>query len=60
MDSEYPDVRELQARNGFRTVLAVPMIRDGRSIGAIALAAQPGRPFRAPRSRCVQTFADQA
>jgi hypothetical protein len=23
MDTEYPDVRELQARNGFRTVLAV-------------------------------------
>src|SRR5678816_1854988 len=45
MDTEYPDVRELQARNGFRTVLAVPLIRDGRSIGAIALLRNQVRPF---------------
>ena len=29
LESEYPDVRELQARHGFRSVLAVPMMREG-------------------------------
>ena len=52
MDTEYPDVRELQARNGFRTVLAVPMIRDGRVDRRDRLAAQPGPAvLAAPRSR---------
>jgi GAF domain-containing protein len=60
MDTEYPDVRELQARNGFRTVLAVPLIRDGRAIGAIALLRNDVRPFSSTEVSLVQTFADQA
>ena len=60
MDTEYPDVRELQARNGFRTVLAVPMTREGRSIGAIALLRNQVRPFSSAEIALVQTFADQA
>lgn len=60
LDTEYPDVRELQARNGFRTVLAVPMIRDGESIGVIALLRNQVRPFAPAEIALVQTFADQA
>ncbi|MDM0073226.1 GAF domain-containing protein [Variovorax sp. J2P1-59] len=60
MDTEYPDVRELQARNGFRTVLAVPMLRDGQSIGVIALLRNRVRPFAPVEIGLVQTFADQA
>ncbi|MBO9652201.1 MAG: GAF domain-containing protein, partial [Variovorax sp.] len=60
IDTEYPDVRELQARNGFRTVLAVPMLRDGRAIGVISLLRNQVRPFSAPEIALVQTFADQA
>ncbi|MDM0103541.1 GAF domain-containing protein [Variovorax sp. J22R24] len=60
MDTEYPDVRELQARNGFRTVLAVPMLRDGQSIGVIALLRNQVRPFAPVEIGLVQTFADQA
>ncbi|RZL87018.1 MAG: GAF domain-containing protein, partial [Variovorax sp.] len=60
LDTEYPDVRELQARNGFRTVLAVPMLRDGRSIGVIALLRNQVQPFAPAEIRLVQTFADQA
>jgi GAF domain-containing protein/DNA-binding response OmpR family regulator len=60
LDTEYPDVRELQARNGFRTVLAVPMLRDGQSIGVIALLRNQVRPFAPAEIGLVQTFADQA
>ncbi|MGJ7509681.1 GAF domain-containing protein [Variovorax sp. GT1P44] len=60
MDTEYPDVRELQARNGFRTVLAVPMLRDGQSVGVIALLRNQVRPFAPAEIGLVQTFADQA
>ncbi|MGO4392944.1 GAF domain-containing protein [Variovorax sp. M-6] len=58
--TEYPDVRELQARNGFRTVLAVPMLRDGRSVGVISLLRNQVRPFAPAEIGLVQTFADQA
>src|SRR5678815_5193312 len=60
IDTEYPDVRELQARNGFRTVLAVPMLRDGQSIGVIALLRNQVRPFAPAEIGLLQTFADQA
>ncbi|SEB25723.1 GAF domain-containing protein [Variovorax sp. YR216] len=60
IDAEYPDVRELQARNGFRTVLAVPMLRDGRGMGVISLLRNEVRPFSAAEISLVQTFADQA
>ncbi|MDM0019434.1 GAF domain-containing protein [Variovorax saccharolyticus] len=60
LDTEYPDVRELQARNGFRTVLAVPMLRDGQSIGVIAVLRNQVRPFAPAEIALVQTFADQA
>ncbi|MEJ8853377.1 GAF domain-containing protein [Variovorax robiniae] len=60
MDSEYPDVRELQARNGFRTVLAVPMLRDGHAVGVISLLRNQVHPFSPAEIGLVQTFADQS
>ena len=60
IETEFPDVRELQAKNGFRTVLAVPMILKGESIGAIALLRNQVRPFSPAEIALVQTFADQA
>jgi signal transduction histidine kinase/putative methionine-R-sulfoxide reductase with GAF domain len=60
IDTEYPDIRALQARYGFRTVLAVPMLREGEAIGVIALLRNDVRPFAASEISLVQTFADQA
>ena len=60
LDSEYPDARAMQARFGFRTVLAVPMVRNGAVLGVIGLNRRDVRPFRPDEIALVQTFADQA
>ena len=59
IDTEYPDLRELQARIGFRTVLAVPMLREGESIGVIALIRNQ-RPFAPAEINLIETFAAQS
>src|SRR5262249_57979990 len=42
------------------SVVAVPMLKDGRPIGAIAMARTQSGPFPAPLIKLIQTFADQA
>ena len=60
LDSEFPDSRGIQSRHGFRTVLGVPMLRDGVSIGTIGVYRKLVQPFSAAEIRLVETFADQA
>ncbi len=60
LDTEYPDVRALHARYGFRTVLAVPMLREGESIGLISLLRNRVQPFSPAEIALMQTFSDQA
>jgi signal transduction histidine kinase len=60
LDSRYPASREAQTRLGFRTVLAVPLVREGASIGVINVLRKDVAPFSSAEVRLVETFADQA
>ena len=57
-DPEYAYEDFVQA--GFRTVLSVPMLRDGDPIGAITVTREEGRLFSETQIALLQTFADQA
>ncbi|SFL93838.1 ATP-binding protein [Variovorax sp. OV329] len=60
LDSAYPASRPGQSRLGFRTILAVPMVREGASVGVITVLRKDVQPFSAAEVRLVETFADQA
>jgi GAF domain-containing protein len=53
-------VHRLRSMQGFRTILAVPMIRESVPIGALALWRRDVQPFSDAEIGLVQTFADQA
>jgi GAF domain-containing protein len=59
VDPEY-DYGEGQKIGGYRTLLGVPLMREGGAIGALVLGRSAPRPFTPPQIELVETFADQA
>jgi GAF domain-containing protein len=59
-EEEFPVGREMQRRIGHRAILSVPLMREDRAIGAIALWRMEARAFSDSQIELVKTFADQA
>jgi GAF domain-containing protein len=55
-----PDYRVTEGQRSFHTVLAVPLLRDGKAVGGIGLWRREVRPFSAKQIALVETFANQA
>jgi signal transduction histidine kinase len=58
-DPDYA-LRDAQRLGGYRTMLGVPMLREGVPIGVLTLTRQQKRPFTGKQIDLVTTFADQA
>jgi signal transduction histidine kinase len=58
-DPEY-DYGEGQKIGGYRTLLGVPLMREGAAVGALLLGRAAPRPFTPQQIELLETFADQA
>jgi two-component system NtrC family sensor kinase len=57
---QFPAGQKMSRRDGCHTILGVPMLREGESIGAIVLRRTDVQPFSDKQIALLQTFADQA
>jgi two-component system NtrC family sensor kinase len=52
--------REVARARGYRSIVHMPMLREGRAIGTIGVTRQEAGPFAPAEIALLQTFADQA
>ena len=59
-DNDFPLGREIAIKAGPRTVLGVPLLREGNALGTIMVRRTEVRPFEDKHIALLKTFADQA
>jgi len=57
---DLPEAREIVRQQGHRTVLSVPLLQEGETIGAIVLRRVEVQPFGDKQIELLKSFADQA
>ena len=60
VETEFPESKVIQRVTGARTILAMPLLREGIPIGAINVRRTEVRPFSEKQIALLKTFADQA
>jgi signal transduction histidine kinase len=59
-EDDFPAGRKYALRLGFRSILAMPLMREGEAIGALMIRRRDVRPFSDKQIDLLSTFADQA